>query len=1127
LTHFEFNTGSRELNIKNILNILIVLAILLSFILPFSNARANVTFTGTHLYWNDARITALQAIKATDSRYIAIKAQADADLIADIVPEPASYLTGDADAGQKIINVIDGSKFVVNSWYQIQDKAGASFTYESIRIASKDGNELTTVSNLTNSYTTAEDARVVYLFGYYADEVRSIRETIERFALCAYIEDDTDYADAAIDWMLSVAAWGEWCEQPYEAGRRYRWQMPSAVGRLMAVGYDAFSSYMPADNKTTIKNAITTFVGHLYDTYDAAPFSEPFFNARATLSAGVGIPALALGVDCPAGWAAQAEAWLVESLDLLPGDGSVDEGLGYAEYGGDGLIYYIEALRNMGGTNYYDTYQTTIEEMGQWFAWGTYNSYYLQVNCNAWSTPPEDDAPLGFLYLIAKEYSDSYAQQYCDTMATNSVMSAFVFRDSTLSPTALSGMGNYKLFANAGISIWRDWSDVGYLILTRVGESVGHKHPSSGEFQIYYKGKPVTVDASGYTVDSEYNFSWPSNTLTVGDDFIGETWGLTLPGAGQGKGIGDLGSARYTDLYGEVEESVSNAYKFYTRMNLTPDGAPGNPYDGYDNPMGNEWDTGGLTTWIRHTAWIVDINALVVFDRVVASGSSQINWQYHVTDTCYSETEAISIVGDVVTITKDGGSIPADIDITSKIAMVDPVDASRTEETKTGKSGNSKQWAYLQIHPTVDTTSTLFQNVIFPETTDYLAPTRVSVGNCSGSIFTNGEYKYLALFSNNGSAVVNQEIELGDTYVAADGESYNFNGTKIVASFTDYAVIYLTSGEAPTLVSIAVTPSPPPNLKVDSTRQFTATGTYSNSSQSNITNNVTWVSSNESVATISVGGLATGVAAGDTLISANMSGIFSSNVTLTVKALVSIAVTPDPSTNLGIGSHEQFTATGIYTDSSEANLTSSVTWNTSNSSVATISSGGLATGIDLGITNISANMSGIFSSNVTLTVLTPSAILTNISVTPTLPPTLAVGDTQQFVAIGTYNDNSTAIITASVVWTSSDASRATISIVGLVTGQATGTTFINASLAGITSPSVILTVLTAGSLGITSGTTFSQSMYPFAMILAPILIGLKWFEKGEKPLSGLFILMIIMFLIVAFLPVIVPMLDRL
>ncbi len=134
----------------------------------------------------------------------------------------------------------------------------------------------------------------------------------------------------------------------------------------------------------------------------------------------------------------------------------------------------------------------------------------------------------------------------------------------------------------------------------------------------------------------------------------------------------------------------------------------------------------------------------------------------------------------------------------------------------------------------------------------------------------------------------------------------------------------------PTLVSIAVTPASP-SVAAGLTQQFTATGTYTDGSTQNLTTQVTWASTNAAAATIgATTGLATTVAVGTTTISATL-GARSGSTTLTVLAalLNSIAVTP-ASPSVAAGLTQQFTATGTYSDGSTQNLTTQVTWASTN-----------------------------------------------------------------------------------------------------------------------------------------------------------------------------------------------------
>src|ERR1035437_3018574 len=81
-----------------------------------------------------------------------------------------------------------------------------------------------------------------------------------------------------------------------------------------------------------------------------------------------------------------------------------------------------------------------------------------------------------------------------------------------------------------------------------------------------------------------------------------------------------------------------------------------------------------------------------------------------------------------------------------------------------------------------------------------------------------------------------------------------------------------SSGSSQTLVSIAVIPSNP-SMSVGATQQFTATGTYQDSSTQNITFQVIWSSSNTAATSINTAGLATGQSAGSATIMATLSGV--------------------------------------------------------------------------------------------------------------------------------------------------------------------------------------------------------------------------------------------------------------
>jgi 6-phosphogluconolactonase (cycloisomerase 2 family) len=290
----------------------------------------------------------------------------------------------------------------------------------------------------------------------------------------------------------------------------------------------------------------------------------------------------------------------------------------------------------------------------------------------------------------------------------------------------------------------------------------------------------------------------------------------------------------------------------------------------------------------------------------------------------------------------------------------------------------------------------------------------------------------------------------------------------------------------PTLTSISVAPANL-TLEVGATRQFTATGGYSDGSQQDITASVTWSSAVATVASISnaagSNGIATAVGAGSTTITA-ASGTLSGSTTLNVTSvtLVSIGVTPALPTIVQ-GTTQQFTATGVYSDNSTQNLTSTVTWHAVNPAVASITtapgSGGLATGVGPGTTQITATLGGVVgSTNLTVT----AVVLVSIAVTPA-NSSIPKGTVQQLTATGTYSDNSTQNLTAAVTWAPTTSSIATVSNAagsqGLASALSPGSVTVTATLGGITgstmltvTPAVLVSIaVTPANASIAKGTT--------------------------------------------------------
>jgi hypothetical protein len=277
-----------------------------------------------------------------------------------------------------------------------------------------------------------------------------------------------------------------------------------------------------------------------------------------------------------------------------------------------------------------------------------------------------------------------------------------------------------------------------------------------------------------------------------------------------------------------------------------------------------------------------------------------------------------------------------------------------------------------------------------------------------------------------------------------------------------------------TLVSIEVTPADP-SIADGTTQEFTATGVYTDASTQDLTTEVTWSSSDDEIATVSNAddskGLATAVGLGAATVSATSGGVTGdTTLTVTDATLVSIEVSPADA-SIADGTTQEFTATGLYTDGSTQDLTTEVTWDSSDDEIATVSnaddSKGLATAAGVGVVTVSATSGGVTG----VTTLTVSdATLVSIAVTPA-DASIADGTTQEFTATGLYTDGSTQDLTTEVTWSSFNEAVATVSNAddskGLATAAGAGTTTVSAISGGVTGDTTLTVTATLVSIDVT------------------------------------------------------------
>jgi hypothetical protein len=234
-----------------------------------------------------------------------------------------------------------------------------------------------------------------------------------------------------------------------------------------------------------------------------------------------------------------------------------------------------------------------------------------------------------------------------------------------------------------------------------------------------------------------------------------------------------------------------------------------------------------------------------------------------------------------------------------------------------------------------------------------------------------------------------------------------------------------------------------------------------------ITEDALWTSSNSGVASVSnqagFEGFATTTAAGSTTITAQFGGSSGTTLlTVTNATLQSIVVQPANAT-IARNTQLQFVALGTFSDGSTQDITSVATWQSSNTTVASISNAsatiGIATaGNTAGTTTISAIFQGVTGST-TLTVT--GAPLVSIAITPA-NPTMVDGSTLQLIATGTFSDGSTQNLTLQVNWKSQNQQVVKVRqgrrLKGVATAINPGTSIVTATTLGVSGNTTITVV---------------------------------------------------------------------
>lgn len=180
-----------------------------------------------------------------------------------------------------------------------------------------------------------------------------------------------------------------------------------------------------------------------------------------------------------------------------------------------------------------------------------------------------------------------------------------------------------------------------------------------------------------------------------------------------------------------------------------------------------------------------------------------------------------------------------------------------------------------------------------------------------------------------------------------------------------------------------------------------------------------------------------------------------------------------------------------------------ITWASSNTAVASVSSAGLVTAVANGTAQITASSEGVPSAPVTVTV---SQVVGQVVVTPGTVIFGAASRTQQLAA-EPRDSNANAVAGATVTWSSTDLGVATVNPSGLVTAVANGTAQIQAASGTATgSASVTVNIVIASVTLAPTSRTFTrigqtQAFTPTARDSANNIVanpGLTWTSRNPS-----------------------------
>ena len=598
-----------------------------------------------------------------------------------------------------------------------------------------------------------------------------------------------------------------------------------------------------------------------------------------------------------------------------------------------------------------------------------------------------------------------------------------------------------------------------------------HAMPSCGRFDFLRKGEPLTTAVGGSSNND------PFAQAPQHQNIPGYQWNPAFDCVHAGLSSGICAQGGMVDSGQGISSSLVLAHTSNSNYYYGSTDASGS-YNTSQNTC--QWCTTAANVNLsqREVLWLKP-DQIFIYDRAETTSSSSFkNWNINL--------QAVPTVsGNVATMTSTAGQklfVTSLLPGTSSL-VASALDVSRDPGTPA---------AYLLVD-TASTSASVRMLHILEGKDSGTATASTLVQSIAGTHFDGGVIgTTLVMFkktlTDSFSSVIYSASGGTTQYVAglAPNTSYAIAGTGTPASaMTDSAGlltfaaagtgnITIGSGSTPYLKSITVTPSAN-TLGALSTQQFAAMCSSSDGSTTDCTSAVSWSSSAMGIVTIASTGIATGVAQGNANVIATSGGIQGqAAVTVPAATLQSITVTPGTPT-VALGATQQFKVTGIYSNLSTTDLTTVATWSSSNTAVASVNAGGLATAVAQGNANIIAK-SGSVQGQASVSISSGTPIFSPVAGTYTSAQTVIITTGSPSAAIYYTTDGTTptpgsALYTGPIAVAATQTVKAIATAPGLAQSQAQALAANGSTASGVSSAAYTITLPAAApTFSIAAGT---------------------------------------------------------